>query len=147
MAPSRRPPEPPPDFLIDRSLGKHLLPRALRGLGFTVRTLADVYGEAKAEVVEDQEWIKDAGDNDWVVLTKDDAIRRRPAEFEAFEIAELRVFCLTNAGLRGAEQTERFIGNIHRIVQRSRKPGPFIYGGYEGRIEQIWATGVSRRHQ
>jgi hypothetical protein len=30
--------------------------------------------------VSDETWIALAGERDWVVLTKDDAIRRRPAE-------------------------------------------------------------------
>jgi hypothetical protein len=48
------------------------------------------------------------------------------------------MFCLTNANLRGEAQRERFVTNIHRIVQRSRKPGPWICGVYERRIVRIW---------
>jgi hypothetical protein len=40
----------------------------------------------------------------------------------------VRAFCLTNAQLRAAEQTERFVSNRHRIIQQARKPGPYIYG-------------------
>src|ERR1022692_2673783 len=89
----------PPGFLIDRSLGRLLLPAALRQAGLIVRTLADVYGELAAQDVEDREWISLAAQNDWVVLCKDDQIRRRPAERDALIDGQVRAFCLTNANL------------------------------------------------
>ena len=83
-------------------------------------------------------WLQLAGQREWVVLTKDDAIRRRPVELAAVEAHAVKMFCLTNANLRGDQQRERFLGNLHRIVQRSRKPGPWICGVYGKRVVQIW---------
>ena len=137
MSPSRQQPEPP-EFLVDRSLGRHHLPNALRDLGFVVHTLADVYGERRAQTIADREWIERAGQENWVVLTKDDRIRYRRVERDAFVAANLRVFCLTTAKLRGEDQTARFVNNINRILQRSRKSGPYIYGVYEKRLGRIW---------
>ncbi|MPZ69906.1 MAG: hypothetical protein GEU71_10295 [Actinobacteria bacterium] len=137
MLPSRQQPEPP-EFLVDRSLGRHHLPNALRDLGFVVHTLADVYGERRAQEIADREWIERAGQETWVVLTKDDRIRYRRVERDAFVAANLRVFCLTTAKLRGEDQTARFVNNINRILQRSRKSGPYIYGVYEKRLGRIW---------
>jgi copper oxidase (laccase) domain-containing protein len=71
---------------------------------------------------------------------KDDAIRRRPAERDALVEAGVRAFCLTNAQLCAAEQTERFVSNRHRILQQARKPGPYIYGVYERRLRRLWPT-------
>lgn len=140
MSPSRRQLKQPehPEFLVDRSLGRHHLPDALRALGYVVHTLADAYGERRAQQIEDQEWIERAGRENWVVLTKDDRIRYRRAERDAFVAANLRVFCLTTAKLRGEDQAARFVNNINRIVQRAGKPGPYIYGVYEKRLERIW---------
>lgn len=137
MSPSRQQPEPP-EFLVDRSLGRHQLPNALRDLGLVVYTLADVYGERRAQEIADREWIERAGQENWVVLTKDDRIRYRRVERDAFVAANLRVFCLTTARLRGEDQTARFVNNINRILQRSRKSGPYIYGVYEKRLGRIW---------
>lgn len=137
MPRSRRPPDLP-EFLVDRSLGRVHLPAALRGIGLAVHTLASVYGEERAQEVTDETWIELAGQRDWVVLTKDDRIRRRPAEREAFVRAGLRVFCLTQRHLKAEEQTHRFVSNINRILQRARRPGPYIYGVYERRLERIW---------
>jgi hypothetical protein len=99
--------EPPPEFFIDRSLGRKHLAEALRGCGLVVHTLSSVYGEAQGQHVPDEQWLRDAGSNDWVVLMKDDAIRRRPAERDALTEARVRAFCLTNAQLRAAEHTAR----------------------------------------
>lgn len=128
----------PPELFVDRSLGRHLLPGALREAGFTTHTLASVYGEERAQKVADDEWIALAGEKKWIVFTKDDAIRRRPVELAAVERHAVQMFCLTNANLRGEEQRARILTNMYRIVQRSRTPGPWICGVYENRIAQIW---------
>jgi uncharacterized protein with PIN domain len=137
VSPSRQQPDPP-EFLVDRSLGRLHLPAALRSLGYRVYTLAEVYGEERSQRVEDERWIERAGREDWVVLTKDDRIRYRKVERDAFVAANLRVFCLTTATLGKEDQTARFVKNINRIVQRARKPGPYIYAVYEKRLERIW---------
>jgi hypothetical protein len=130
--------QPPPEFFIDRSLGRRHLAEALRALGLTVHTMALVYGERPAQEIADERWLRDVGAKGWIVLMKDDAIRRRPAELAALVDAGVRAFCLTNAQLRAAEQTERFVSNRHRIIQQARKPGPYIFGVYEDGIRRIW---------
>jgi hypothetical protein len=132
-----RPREQRPEFFIDRSLGKSIV-EGLRTAGLTVHSMADVYGEKRAQRLADEIWLRDAGKNDWIVLTKDDAIRRRPAERDALTQAAVRVFCLTNRSMRGAEQTARFVSNRHRILRQARKPGPYIYGVYEKGLKRLW---------
>jgi len=129
--------EQPPEFFVDRSLGKSIV-EALRATGLIVHSMADVYGEKRAQRLADEVWLRDAGKNDWIVLTKDDAIRRRPAERDALTDAAVRAFCLTTAQLRGAEQIERFLHNRHRILRQARRPGPYIYGVYEGGLKRLW---------
>jgi hypothetical protein len=128
----------PLEFFIDRSLGRKHLAQVLGSLGLTVHTMASVYGERVAQELEDERWLADAGARDWVVLMKDDAIRRRPTERDALAAAKVRAFCLTNAQLRAEEQTARFVGNMERIVRRAEKPGPYIYGVYNGYIKRLW---------
>ena len=120
--------EQSPEFFVDRSLGRSIVVAGLRAAGLTVHSMADVYGEKRAQRLPDDIWLPDAGKNHWIVLTKDGAIRRRPAERDALTEAAVRVFCLTNSNLRGAEQAERFVSNRHRILRQARKPGPYIYG-------------------
>ena len=129
------------EFFIDRSLGRSIA-TGLRDAGLTVHTMADVYGEDEAQRLPDEAWLRDAGRNGWVILTKDDAIRRRPAERDALIAASARVFCLTSAQLRGAEQLSRFLGNHDRILRQAKNPGPYIYGVYEGRLKRLWPPKV-----
>src|SRR5579863_7475483 len=128
----------PPEFLIDRSLSQVYLPAALREVGLITRTLAEVYGEQAAQETDDATWLTLAGERGWVVLCKDDHIRRRPAELQALTDGNVRLFCLTNAQLTFADQAEWFLANRHRIIQASRKPGPYVYGVYLDRIAKLW---------
>src|ERR1700710_2234907 len=121
--------ENPPEFFVDRSLGRSIV-EGLRAADLTVHSMADIYGEKQAQRLADETWLRDAGKNNWIVLTKDDAIRRRPAEREALIDAAVRVFCLTTAQLQGSEQTERFSQNRNRILRQAKRPGPYIYGVY-----------------
>ena len=151
MSPPAPPPEPggdreqrsrqrtePIEFFIDRSLGRKHLAEALRELGYTAHTMASVYGERAAQDLKDEQWLADVGQHGWVVLMKDDAIRRRPTERDALSAAGVRAFCLTNANLRASEQTARFVGNLQRIVRQARRRGPYIYGVYDGSIRRLW---------
>lgn len=84
--------ETPPEFFIDRSLGRKHLATALTEQGVIVHTMASVYGETTAQGLADEQWLTDAGTKGWIVLMKDDAIRRRPAERDA--LADAAVPCL-----------------------------------------------------
>jgi hypothetical protein len=114
------------------------VPDALRGLGFAVHTMRSVYGPGAEETVADVTWLERAGRAGWVVLTNDDAIRRRPVELRALAGHRVRCFCLTNANLTGEQQRDRFVVNINRMVQRARKPGPWICAVHERQLAQIW---------
>jgi hypothetical protein len=83
------------EFFIDRSLGRVVVPAALRAAGFVVHTMADVYGERIGQGLKDETWLRDVGQHGWVVLMKDDATRRRPAERDALIDGGVRAFCLT----------------------------------------------------
>lgn len=126
------------EFFIDRSLGRRVVPDALRACGLVVHTMASVYGEQVGQGLRDQTWLRDVGVRGWIVLMKDDAIRRRPAEREALIDGGVRAFCLTNAQLRGEDQARRFVENRHRILKQARQPGPYIFGVYDGRIQRLW---------
>lgn len=129
---------PPPEFLIDRSLSQVSLPSALRDAGLIVHTLTEIYGEQRAQTIEDLEWISLAAERDLVVFCKDDHIRRRPAERQSLLDGNVRVFCLTNARLTFAEQASYFVSNRFRIFQACRKPGPYVYGVYRDHITRLW---------
>ena len=53
----------PLEFFVDRSLGRNLVPQALRYVGLTLRTHHEVYGERDEEVA-DVEWLELCGRED-----------------------------------------------------------------------------------
>ncbi|CAB4951830.1 unannotated protein [freshwater metagenome] len=131
------PPEPPPEFFVDRSLGRKRVPAALRAEGLVLRTMAEEYGERVGQGLADTEWLRDAGENGWIVLSKDDRIRRRPAEIAAVREHAIRMFCLTNANLTGTQQAQRFVTNIDAMMRQARVAGPWIYGVYDSGIRPL----------
>lgn len=128
----------PPEFLVDRSLGRYMLPNALRTAGYTVHTLSSVYGEPTSQQIRDPEWLRDAGQNSWIVLCKDDSIRRNRLELAAVEQYAVKVFCITSARLTGEQQRDRVLHHINRIIQRAMRPGPYIYGIYDKGLRLLW---------
>jgi PIN like domain len=134
----RRPEQPRPEFFVDRSLGRRIVPEALRALGFTVHTMAEVYPGGEDQSVVDARWIADADRAGWVALTKDERIFRNPEEQGALVRGRLRVFAIANQHLTGPEMAGYLTTNINRIVQRSRKRGPFVYVVYRESVERRW---------
>jgi hypothetical protein len=137
-----RRPEQPPEFFVDRSLGRRIVPEALRALGFTVHTMAEMYPRGEDVRVLDARWIADADRAGWVALTKDERIVRNAEEQGALVRSRLRVFAIANQHLTGPQMVTYFETNINRIVRRARKRGPFVDVVYRDGVE---ADGHDRR--
>jgi hypothetical protein len=138
-----RPPQPPPEFFVDRSLGRVVVAEAIRAFGYTVHTMVEVYPDGRDMEVRDVEWIRDASDAGWVALTKDERITRYPDEQEALIQSTLRVFAIGNQHLTGPEMAAYYATNINRIVQRARKPGPYVETVYRDSVERRWPKAPS----
>jgi hypothetical protein len=141
---SARRSERPLEFLIDRSLGRLAVPRLLREAGLVVHTLADLYGEEQAQKTDDVEWIALAAERDYVVLCKDDRIRRNQPEREALIAGGVRAFCITNGHLTYEVMAAYFIANKNRIIQRCRKPGPYLIGVYKDHLMPLWPSEIRK---
>jgi predicted nuclease of predicted toxin-antitoxin system len=93
-------------FFVDRSLGRRIIPGALRDAGEEVR----VHDEHFPQNAKDEVWLAEAGKNQWVVLTKDKNIRYRAIEIQALVAAKVRAFVLAARGdLSGAEVGQIFV--------------------------------------
>ena len=135
---TKRPEDRLPELFLDRSLGRVLLATALQEAGFTVHTLHSMYGDGAEERVEDVTWISDAAALGHVLLTKDRRILRVPAERQAVRASKARVFCLFSQKLSGQAQIDCFLKNQYRIVQRSRKEGPYVQIVRADEVEKVW---------
>lgn len=78
-----------------------------------------------------------ADEEGWIVVCKDDRIRRHPAERNLLANISLRVFCLMNGNLIGDQQVARFDAVLSAMLNQARQPGPWMYGVYSGRIEAL----------
>jgi hypothetical protein len=93
-------------FFVDRSLGRKVIPNALREANERVKT----HDELFAQDTPDETWLKEAGRQGWIVLTKDTRIRYHANEIAALLNSQVRAFVLTARGdLTGAEMAAIFI--------------------------------------
>jgi PIN like domain len=116
----------PPEFFIDRSLGRHVVAAQLRVAGWSVQTHHDVYG-SEDESIPDTRWLEHCGDTGLAVLTKDRRLRYRPAEADAIRHFGIKAFVLTRGNLTAAQQAQRFLDNENRILEACDQEGPFLF--------------------
>lgn len=110
-------------IFVDRSLGAHDVPDALRAAG----ALVEIHDDHFAPDTPDTAWLAEVGDRGWVVLTKDSRIRRHPLELQALLAANVAVFMLTATGLTGAEMGRVLVAAIPKLTTFVRsRARPFI---------------------
>src|SRR4051794_37837765 len=102
--PSQRLPEPW-TFFVDRSLGGRIVADALR----KADELVEVHDDHFAIDAPDEIWLPDVGARGWVVLSKDDRIRRNPVERAALRAAGVAAFFLGRSDLRGEQMAAAFV--------------------------------------
>jgi len=100
--------------------------------------MAEVYPGGRDENVRDVDWIRDADGAGWVALTKDQRITRYPDELAALDASTLRVFAIGNQHLTGPQMADYYTTNMYRIVQRCRRPGPFVEVVHRASVERRW---------
>ena len=66
--------QPPPEFFVDRSLGRRRVAEALRRTGWSLCTHHEVFG-GRDEEVHDVEWLEYCGRQGLPVLTNDRRLR------------------------------------------------------------------------
>lgn len=119
-----KPPEPtPPPLFVDRSLGRHVIPDALRALGAEVHAHDDHFPQNAPDDV----WLPIVGNRGWAVLTKDTKIRLRDTELAALVSGRVRAFVLTSGDMTGPEIARVLSLALPRIARFChRHDPPFI---------------------
>ena len=109
-------------FFVDYCLGRQV-GEALRGAGLSVELHLDHFKENEPDLG----WFPVVGDNGWVVLTKDKAIRRKPLEREAVLAAGIRMFTLPSGNMRGQDMAAAFLDNMPKMARFLKNHNhPFI---------------------
>ncbi len=81
---------------------------------------------------EDQEWLIDVGKRKWIVITKDQWIRRRQLERDALMNAKLKVFCFMSGNLAFPEMSAIIAKALPAVRRTADKTSPpFIAGIYK----------------
>ena len=113
-----------PTLFIDRDTWSHVLDAALRAAGIPFVAHRDVFRPD----TPDTEWIAQVGLRGWVVVTRDQNIRRRPNELRAVRSASLHLFALTSGNLSAAE-TASVIISAWRSIQHhaAHTPAPALF--------------------
>ena len=114
------PPDAAPLLFIDRCAWSRKLDEALKAAG--IPHIA--HREKFADDCPDEEWLTAAGRAGWIVLTRDQAIRRKPNELKAFRDAKLIMFALAS-GNASAEDTARLVVELYpRILRKAQSAKP-----------------------
>jgi hypothetical protein len=121
---SQRLPEPWV-FFVDRSLGGRVVAETLRALGEHV----EVHDDHFSKDATDEVWLAEIGAKGWVILSKDDRIRRNPVERQALLASGVAAFFLGRSDLRGDQMASAFSAALTAIKKALRRFAvPFIAG-------------------
>ena len=112
------------EFFLDYQIGRFVVADALRAAGAHVEVHIDHFEQN----APDTQWIPEVGRRRWVLITKDQNIRRNPLERHAYEAAQLRGFVVTGKDMSGPELAELLVrclpGMARRVLGRR---GPMLF--------------------
>jgi len=109
-----------PFLFIDRCAWSRRLDDALRRAEIPFVAHRDHFAPA----CPDTEWLNVAGREGWIVITRDQAIRRKPNELQVFREAKVTLFALAS-GNATAEDTARLLVELYpRILRQARAATP-----------------------
>jgi len=111
-------------FFLDHQIGRFQVAQALRSAGANVEVHLDHFpGDAP-----DVEWIPEIARRGWILITKDQHIRRNPLERAAYEAAKLRGFVVTGKDMNAKELGDLLIACLPGIVRRAAgRFGPSLF--------------------
>ncbi|WP_373537227.1 hypothetical protein [Microcoleus sp.] len=114
-------------FFIDRCLGTKLAD-SLRNVGATVEIHEDYFLPDS----KDEDWLREVGKDNWVVLTKDKKIATRPLELLAVAQGDVRLFAFVDGDVPGVVVAQAFVNaleNMQRFIRGNQ--APFIAKVYQ----------------
>lgn len=113
-------------FLLDRSVGGRALVSRLRDVGWDVRTLAEEYGDERAQAMRDEEWIAEGTRAGYVFIAKDHKVASRPLEALAIYMNDARVFAFASGQLTATEMGDLCIAHERAMYRLAAAKPPFV---------------------
>jgi PIN like domain len=113
-------------FFLDRCLGKQIVAARLRAAGYAVEIHAEHFPQTENQREDsDCEWLKFAGEKQWVVLSKNKFIRRNQIEIAEILNSSVAAFISTGSNLTGIQIAESFLiamPEILKVLGTQRRP-------------------------
>jgi hypothetical protein len=104
-------------------LGKKVIAGKLRQTGVTV----EIHDDHFPKNAQDENWISEVGKRGWVVPTKNDRIRYRPAALAAYRRHWVKVFVFGSGEIKVQEMADAFVAALPKIFRWAMgRPGPFF---------------------
>lgn len=132
---SKTAPPDAPKLFIDICAWSHPLGNALNELGAPYIALTQRFPAN----TPDEEWLQVVGEQGWILLTRDEKIRRRPNELQAFRDYGVVGFVLT-AGNASAADTAALVTRLYpKLIRKAKavKPPAMFTVTLVGTISQI----------
>lgn len=125
-------------FFVDRSLGAHVVPDALRNAGWVLETMDERYGADDSQLIQDTRWIEEATDRGDVILCKDLRIARNPLEAAVIHRTSARAFGLARRDIDGPAMARCFLINEQRIFRMAQRAGgPYVVSVSEEGLRRV----------
>lgn len=111
-------------FFLDHQIGRYQVAAILRANGANVEVHLDHFKGDAPDVL----WIPEVARRGWVLITKDQNIRRNPLERETYRAAKLRGFVATGDNMNAKELGDLLVRCLPGMLRRSAgKPGPSLF--------------------
>ncbi len=121
-------PHVPRVWFIDRSLGRHDVANALRGVGARVV----VHDDQFAQDADDEVWLAAVGRNGWIAISGDKSILKSPAEKVALGGAGVGIFFVEKKGMTGpaiGSLLAKLYPKMARLAEKYTRPFVFTISG------------------
>ena len=116
-------------FFLDQSLGGKVIQDALCKQGLSAVRLKEHFPIN----TPDEKWLPVVGKWGWLILTKDDRIRKRPMERDALMRSGARAFFLSSGNMSGDEMASAIVNALPNIEKfLAKHPPPFIARIFKG---------------
>jgi predicted nuclease of predicted toxin-antitoxin system len=112
------------------------VPDALRNAGFPTIAHDEVFTD---QTTPDEVWLDEAGNNGWIVVSRDKMIRRKSNELDAFKRHRVRAVFISGKNITGQEMSELLVKRGRKIqdtLMSSRAPAAYTLGR-DGKLTKI----------
>ena len=111
-------------FFLDYQIGRYVVAEALRAAGARVEVHIDHFPQN----APDTAWLPEVGRREWVLVTRDQNIRRNPLERAAYELAKVRGFVVTGKDMGGSELAGLLVRSLRGMSARAAgRTGPLLF--------------------